>query len=119
MAGTERASRTRMSSRRGDRDTTTLQYALRCARTHGDSAISVIAPGTTSHAGPTRDESHGRSFPCEGCGAQLTFNIGQQSLTCPYCGQVKALEIAPGATVHEEDLASMLQKMRDLRAGGG
>jgi hypothetical protein len=32
---------------------------------------------------------------------------------------VKALEITPGATVHEEDLASMLQKMRDLRAGGG
>ncbi|MFD1797433.1 zinc ribbon domain-containing protein [Paracoccus aurantiacus] len=34
-------------------------------------------------------------YPCENCGASLTFSPGEQSLTCPYCGHVQ--KISPGA----------------------
>ena len=30
-------------------------------------------------------------FPCENCGAQLVFEPGQPSLTCPYCGHVQEI----------------------------
>ncbi|SDE71591.1 hypothetical protein SAMN05421538_11029 [Paracoccus isoporae] len=34
-------------------------------------------------------------YPCEQCGASLTFSPGAQQLKCPYCGHVQ--EIGPGA----------------------
>ena len=47
------------------------------------------------------DDGRGRKFPCEGCGADLEFHIGQQELKCPYCGFEKQLEFAEDATVDE------------------
>ena len=34
-------------------------------------------------------------YPCDNCGASLTFSPGEQSLTCPYCGHIQT--IGPGA----------------------
>ncbi|WBU65098.1 zinc ribbon domain-containing protein [Paracoccus aerodenitrificans] len=34
-------------------------------------------------------------YPCEQCGASLSFSPGEQSLKCPYCGHVQ--KIGPGA----------------------
>ena len=45
-------------------------------------------------------------FPCENCGAQLVFEPGQTSLTCPYCGHVQ--EIPEG---EEEEHAEALQEI--------
>ena len=70
----------------------------------------TTASGTTSGAGTTQDPSVGRNFPCDGCGAKLTFHIGQQSLKCPYCGNEKPLEIPEGAEVKEQDLGGTLEK---------
>ncbi|MFQ5463674.1 MAG: hypothetical protein ACE5E5_13740 [Phycisphaerae bacterium] len=59
-------------------------------------------------------EGSARNFPCEGCGADLTFHIGIQSLTCPYCGYVKALREVSGE-VAEQDYESMARRMVALR----
>ena len=40
------------------------------------------------------DDGKARVFPCEGCGSDLEFHIGQQDLKCPYCGFEKQLELA-------------------------
>ena len=36
-------------------------------------------------------------IPCEQCGANLTFAIGQQRLKCPYCGHEKELALPDDA----------------------
>lgn len=71
--------------------------------------------GSTSDAGQTFDDNRGRIFPCEGCGADLEFHIGNQSLTCPYCGYVKVIELSEDAEVVEQDYAGMLARIRELR----
>lgn len=70
-------------------------------------------------AGRATDESRPRTFPCEGCGANLEFSIDTQSLQCPFCGHVKELEIAPDAEVAEQDLRATLQRLAERRAEGG
>ena len=42
--------------------------------------------GQRDRAGRTVDQGQARVFPCESCGADLEFSIGQQQLKCPYCG---------------------------------
>lgn len=71
-----------------------------------------------SKPGERIDNGRGRKFPCEGCGADLEFHIGQQELKCPYCGFEKQLEFAEDAAVVEQDLHAMLQRIRELRSGG-
>jgi rubrerythrin len=78
-------------------------------------SISPDAQGTTAKAGQSIDEGKGRTFPCEGCGADLKFHIGQQQLKCPYCGFEKEIEFADDAEVHEQDFQAMLARMRELR----
>ncbi len=46
-------------------------------------------------SGRTFDDGKGRIFPCENCGGDLEFHIGQQSLKCPWCGHVKEIVIEP------------------------
>lgn len=71
--------------------------------------------GSTKSAGTVVDEGRGRTFPCEGCGADLTFHIGQQRLKCPFCGFEKEIQVAPEATIVEQDFSLMLEKLRKLR----
>ena len=73
------------------------------------------AAGSTQSAGQSIDEGKGRIFPCEGCGADLEFNIGQQRLKCPFCGFEKDLDIPAEAEIVEQDFAAMLERLKELR----
>lgn len=74
--------------------------------------------GRSDVAGATTDEGKGRVFPCEGCGADLEFNIGQQKLKCPFCGYEKDIEIAEDAQIQEQDFHAMLERVRQARERG-
>ena len=63
-------------------------------------------------------DGKGRVFPCEGCGADLEFHIGQQELKCPFCGFQKQLEFAEDATVEERDFHAMLENLQTWREDG-
>ncbi len=71
--------------------------------------------GKSDVAGRTTDEGKGRIFPCEQCGADLEFHIGQQRLKCPYCGFEKDLEIHDDAEICEQDFHAMLERVRQLK----
>lgn len=77
-----------------------------------DFAHNVV--GTTDVAGQTTDEGRGRIFPCDGCGADLHFHIGQQKLQCPYCGHTKAIELGDDAVIREQDFHAMLAHLQKL-----
>ena len=70
---------------------------------------------TRDHAGQISDDGEGRIFPCEGCGADLEFHIGEQNLTCPYCGYVKEIQLSEEASVEEQDFEQMLSRVREWR----
>jgi len=70
--------------------------------------------GSTESAGQSVDEGKGRMFPCEGCGADLKFHIGVQTLKCPYCGFEKQIEFDDDAQVVEQDFHAMLARVRAL-----
>jgi len=65
--------------------------------------------------GESIDSGKGRIFPCDRCGADLQFSIGQQSLQCPYCAAIK--QIAPPAEVPivERDYLKALERLQRLR----
>ena len=71
-----------------------------------------------STEGARSNEGKGRIFPCEKCGADLEFNIGAQSLKCPYCSHVKQLEIKQTESVAEQDFNAMLKSLAQQRAEG-
>ncbi len=86
--------------RSDDVDTDSLHFA------HNDAAGVV---------GQTIDEGTGRIFPCDQCGADLRFHIGQQALQCPYCGYTKALDFDPDVGVEEQDFQAMLERIAAWR----
>lgn len=55
-----------------------------------------------------------RNFPCDRCGADLTFHIDEQSLECDHCGHVKELQ-PPDSAVSEHDFREMVQRVIQLR----
>lgn len=71
--------------------------------------------GSTQSIDDRADDHRPRVFPCEACGADLTFSIGQQSLECSYCGFVKAIELDPDASVTEQDFRGMLERVTQQR----
>lgn len=80
------------------------------------------APTTTSdernedvRPGRSIDAGKGRIFPCDRCGADLVFSIGQQSLQCPYCGDVKQIELPANVPIVERDYLKMLDRLQRLR----
>ncbi len=68
--------------------------------------------------GESIDEGRGRVFPCEGCGADLTFSIGQQQLKCPFCGFEKQLLVDVEAAIEEQDYQSMLERLKQWHDDG-
>jgi predicted RNA-binding Zn-ribbon protein involved in translation (DUF1610 family) len=66
--------------------------------------------------GEAVDDGKARIFPCEKCGADLEFSIGQQHLKCPYCGHEKLLELAADADISEQDFHAILVKVREWRS---
>ncbi|MEZ6067377.1 MAG: hypothetical protein R3B90_17110 [Planctomycetaceae bacterium] len=79
---------------------------------------TVEVLGRSEGAGQTTDEGRGRIFPCDGCGADLTFSIGEQRLVCPYCGYVKEIDLDPDAEIREQDYEAMLERLRRLHDEG-
>lgn len=79
---------------------------------------SLVAHGQSDVAGQVTDAGKGRVFPCDGCGADLQFDIGQQKLKCPYCGYLKELELREDAEILEQDFHAMLDRLRELRDSG-
>lgn len=69
----------------------------------------------TLEAGRTFDDGEGRVFPCEGCGADLEFHIGMQSLQCPYCGYVKEIQHQADGPLPEQDFHAMLEQLQVWR----
>lgn len=72
-------------------------------------------PAERVRAGERIDDGKGRIFPCEGCGADLVFHIGQQKLKCPYCGFEKEIRIDEDREIREQDFAAMLKVLRERR----
>ena len=85
------------------------------------STATPPAPGTGTAPPPlgTSEPGQSRTFPCERCGADLTFSIGAQKLRCDHCGFEK--DLAPGAlpTAEEHDLEAGLRKQARDRAAEG
>jgi hypothetical protein len=71
--------------------------------------------GTTKEAGQRAPEGTGRVFPCDQCGADLTFHIGTQRLKCPRCDFEKVIEVAGEPPVVEQDLKKQLSRLADKR----
>lgn len=69
----------------------------------------------TDDAGQTFDAGEGRIFPCDGCGADLRFHIGQQKLSCGFCGYVKEIDLSADAVLQEQDFEAMLTRLREWR----
>lgn len=69
----------------------------------------------TGEVGRTFDSGEGRVFPCESCGADLEFNIGEQSLKCPFCGHIKAIETKADDVLTEQDFHATLERIREWR----
>ena len=72
------------------------------------------APPVAS-SGEVIDEGGGRIFPCESCGADLRFHIGQQSLQCDYCGFKKSVTVDPEAEIVERDFEATLDRLAEFR----
>ncbi|MCR9199114.1 MAG: hypothetical protein NXI04_10745 [Planctomycetaceae bacterium] len=70
---------------------------------------------STGDIGQTFDSGQGRIFPCDGCGADLEFHIGDQMLACKYCGHVREIELDDEAELSEQDYHAMLSKLREWR----
>ncbi len=66
-------------------------------------------------AGGTGKMADRKTFPCDACGAQLTFSIGAQRLKCDHCGAEKELVFAPDAQVAEQDLNAALARQGTRR----
>lgn len=62
------------------------------------------------------EQAEGRNFPCEGCGADLRFHIGAQSLKCEFCAAVKVIDLDPSAAVREQDFGAILKRVAKFRA---
>ncbi len=80
--------------------------------------LPVAAEGDTQSAGQAIDENRGRVFPCDQCGADLKFDVGQQELKCPYCGYVKQIVLPADQSVGEQDFEAMLDRLAELRREG-
>jgi len=74
-----------------------------------------VIGSTSGEAGQSIDEGKGRIFPCSSCGADFEFHIGVQRLKCPFCGFEQSISIAEGEAVVEQDLESMLARLKEIR----
>ncbi len=74
--------------------------------------------GERDRAGRAIDDGQGRVFPCESCGADLEFSIGQQNLKCPYCGFEKQIELREDAQIVEQDFQATLARLEKQHEQG-
>ncbi len=62
-------------------------------------------------SGRAIDDGRGRVFPCEQCGGELVYNIGDGHLKCPHCGFEKEIVVPKDAAVAERDFREMLDRL--------
>ncbi len=74
--------------------------------------------GQRDRAGRTVDQGQARVFPCEKCGADLEFSIGQQDLKCPYCGFQKKIELRADAAIVEQDYHAAIERLEQQHEQG-
>ena len=77
------------------------------------------AKSATEKPGESIDAGKGRVFPCDRCGADLEFSIGQQSLECPYCGSVKQIEPPKDAPILEREYLETLDRLQRRKENAG
>ena len=65
--------------------------------------------------GESIDSGKGRTFPCDRCGADLVFSIGEQSLQCPYCAAIKQIEPPAEVPIVERDYLRAIERLKRLR----
>ncbi len=53
-------------------------------------------------------------FPCEQCGAELTFSPGTHQLSCAHCGHLNPIQAAT-TPIHEYDFHSALEQLAQLK----
>jgi hypothetical protein len=85
---------------------------------------STSAAGGADGAGSENQGGFGekgaqKTFPCDNCGAKLTFSIGAQKLKCEHCGHEKELQFAEGARVEEKNLEEALNAQVTRRSATG
>ncbi len=77
---------------------------------HDDASSAEIAAG--------QQDASARTYPCPGCGADLTFNISVQQLKCDHCGYEQSLHIDPEQEIVEQDFEAMLERLAAMREAG-
>ena len=65
--------------------------------------------------GESIDSGKGRTFPCDRCGADLVFSIGEQSLQCPYCAAIKQIDPPAEVPIVERDYLRAIERLKRLR----
>ena len=65
--------------------------------------------------GESIDSGKGRTFPCDRCGADLVFSVGEQSLQCPYCAAIKQIEPPAEVPIVERDYLRAIERLKRLR----
>lgn len=71
----------------------------------GDPGNEVVRRATLHQTEQTR------TYPCTSCGGDLEFDISQQNLTCPHCGNSQDIVEDAGKVVAEQDFRSALQAL--------
>ena len=61
------------------------------------------------------DQVAGKQFPCESCGAQLSFAPGQTALVCPYCDFRKGVTDPGLRPIAEHDYFERVERTIDAR----
>lgn len=81
-----------------------------------ESPLSSDSDFVAERAGDAVDSGKGRTYPCEQCGADLEFSIHDQSLACPYCGHVQAVD-EPEDEIRENDYLAAIERLEAEAAG--
>ncbi len=71
----------------------------------------------TPFTGPAGERQRERSFPCSSCGADLVYQPGATTLTCPYCAHVEPIP-RDGRAIREFALSSYVPPPKPLVAPG-
>src|SRR5690554_6311974 len=58
------------------------------------------------------DSQATRTYPCNSCGGELVFHIGEQRLRCPHCSNMQDLAEVTGQLVENDLRAALAAKAR-------
>lgn len=90
----------------------------RDSRAEDQASVNSEQYGELDQSGRAFDAGQARVFPCESCGADLEFSIGQQRMQCPYCGFTKEIEFRDGAQIEEQDFQATLERLEKQHLEG-